>query len=142
MIELIGKHVLIHPLLPIDPAERQGHLGKISHVSYDNEVMEVCFKDGEKSLYLTDALLVFKSPRELSRDITTHQQLLGEKDIKALIEVYQILQNKTLSKEHTAFCMILSNYHLLRLATVSLTSRLELTLPEDMNPYWQRGSRR
>jgi hypothetical protein len=141
MIELIGKHVLIHPLLPIDPAERQGHLGKISHVSYDNEIMEVCFKDGEKSLYITDALLVFKSHRELSRDIIDQQQLLDAKDYKTLIDVCQLLYDKTLSQEHKAFHMILSNHHLLRLATVSLTSRLELTLPENMNPYWQRGSR-
>ncbi|WP_312439898.1 hypothetical protein [Sphingobacterium multivorum] len=141
MKELIDKHVLIHPLLPIDPAQKQGHLGTISYASYDNEIMEVSFEDGEKSLYLTDALLVFKSIRELSQTIK-EQQLLTEKNLKTFMDVYLILKNEGRSQVPKAFHMILSNNQILSLATVSLTSRLELTLPEDMHPYWQKGPKR
>ncbi len=117
MRELIGKHVLIHPLLPIDPVKKQGYLGIISHVSYDNEIMEVSFEDGEKSLYLTDALLVFKSIRELSQTIK-EEQLLTEKDLMTLMDVYLILKNEGRSQVPKAFHMILSNNQILRLATV------------------------
>lgn len=142
MKELIGKPVVVHPLLPTDPADKQGHLGTISHVSYDNEIMEVSFEDGEKSLYLTDALLVLKSPRELSRDLTDVHQRMEAKELKTLIDINTILGNGTLSQQHKAFRMALSNERILRLATVSLKSRLELMLPEDMHPYWQKGTRR
>lgn len=142
MKELIDKHVLIHPLLPIDPAQKQGHLGTISYASYDNEIMEVSFEDGEKSLYLTDALLVFKSLRELSHTIKEEHKLLNAKDLKTLMDICFILKNEALSQIPKAFRMILSNNQILRLATVSLTSRLELTLPEDMAPYWQKGLKR
>lgn len=142
MKELIDKHVLIHPLLPIDPAQKQGHLGTISYASYDNEIMEVSFEDGEKSLYLTDALLVFKSLQELSHTIKKEHKLLNAKDLKTLMDIYLILKNEALSQIPKAFRMILSNNEILRLATVSLTSRLKLTLPEDMHPYWQKSLKR
>jgi len=142
MKELIGKPVLVHPLLPLDPINRQGHLGTISHVSYDNEIMEVSFEDGEKSLYLTDALLVFKSHRELSRVIKDDPQRLDAKELKVFIDILSILENRTLSQQHEAFRMALSNERILRLSTVSLTSRLELMLPEDMHPYWKKGTGR
>lgn len=142
MKELIGKPVMVHPLLPTDPADRQGHLGTISHVSYDNEIIEVSFEDGEKSLYLTDALLVLKSHRELSRDMTDGYQQLDAKELKTLTDINAILENGTLAQQHEAFRMALSNERILRLVTVSLTSRLELMLPEEMHPYWQKGARR
>lgn len=69
MEDLIGKPVLVHPLLTIDPSDRQGHPGTISHVSYDNQVIEVSFADEHKSLYATDALLVLKPHSELYRDL-------------------------------------------------------------------------
>ena len=109
MKELIDKHVPIHPLLPIDPAHKQGHLGTISYASYDNEIMEVSFEDGEKSLYLTDALLVFKSLRELSHTIKEEYKLLNAKDLKTLMDIHLILKNEALSQIPKAFRMILSN---------------------------------
>lgn len=142
MKELIGKPVVVHPLLPTDPADRQGHLGTISHVSYDNEIMEVSFEDGEKSFYPTDALLVLKSYRELSRDMMDVHQRMEAKELKTLIDINTIIENGTLSQQHEALHMARSNERILRLATVSLTSRLELMLPEDMHPYWQKGTRR
>lgn len=142
MKELIGKPVVVHPLLPTDPADRQGYLGTISHVSYDNEIVEVSFEDGEKSLYLTDALLVLKSNRELSRDLMDGYQQIGASELKILIDINTILENGTLSQQHEAFQMALSNEQILQLATVSLKSRLELMLPEDMYPYWQKGTKR
>ena len=142
MKELIGNPVVVHPLLPTDPADRQGYLGTISHVSYDNEIMEVSFEDGKRSLYLTDALLVLKSHRELSRDMTDGHLRLDAKELKTLIDINTILENGTLPQQHEALRMALSNEQILRLATVSLTSRLELMLPEDMHPYWQKGTRR
>lgn len=142
MKELIGKPVMVHPLLPTDPPNRQGYLGIISHASYDSEIMEVSFEDGEKSLYLTDALLVFKSHRELSRDITDGHQQIGASELKILIDINTILENGTLSQQHEAFQMARSNEQILQLATVSLKSRLELMLPKDMYPYWQKGTKR
>ncbi|MEN5057126.1 hypothetical protein [Sphingobacterium kitahiroshimense] len=142
MKALIGKPVLVHLLLPIDPAGRQGHLGTISNLSYDNEIVEVCFEDGEKSLYLTDALLVFKSHWELSRDLTDGHQRLDAEELKTLIEIHSILEKGAQSGQHEAFRRACSSERLLRLATVSLASRLELTLPEDTHPYWKKGTGR
>lgn len=142
MKELIGKPAMVHPLLPTDPADRQGHLGTITHVSYDNEIIEVSFEDGGKSLYLTDSLLVLKSHRELSRDISDAHQQLDAKDIKTLTEISELLEGGEFAQQHEAFDMALVNEQVLRSATVSLTSRLELMLPEDMHPYWQKGTGR
>jgi hypothetical protein len=142
MKDLLSKSVIVHPHLTSDPADRQGHLGTISHVSYDNEVIEVSFADGQKSLYATDALLVLKTHSELFRELMTHVQQTDPQDFKTLLRISMILENGTPRQQHEALGMALVNEKVLRFATTSLASRLELTLPEDMHPHWKKGSGR
>lgn len=100
MENLIGKPVLVHPMLTTDPADRQGHLGTISHVSYDNEVIEVSFADARRSLYATDALLVLKPPGELYRDMMEALRHMEAHDFKTLLRISMMLENGTPRQQH------------------------------------------
>lgn len=53
-----------------------------------------------------------------------------------------ILENGTPRQQHEALGMALTNEQILRFATVSLSSRLELTLSQDRDPHWQKGAGR
>ncbi|MGJ1311706.1 hypothetical protein ACS126_06420 [Sphingobacterium lactis] len=139
MENLIGKPVLVHPMLTTDPADRQGHLGTISHVSYDNEVIEVSFADARRSLYATDALLVLKPPGELYRDMMEALRHMEAHDFKTLLRISMMLENGTPRQQHEALGMALANQQTLRFATMPLSSRLELTLPQDRDALWEKG---
>jgi hypothetical protein len=142
MKDLIDKPVLVHPHLTTDPAERQGQLGTISHVSYDNEVIEVSFADGHRSLYGTDALLVLKPHSELFRELMDALKQVGPQDFKTLLRISMILENGTPRQHHEALGMALVNEQVLRFATTPLSSRLELTLPQDRDRFWEKGAGR
>lgn len=138
----MGKPVVVHPHLLIDPADRQGQLGTISHVSYDNEIIEVSFQDGKQSLYATDALLVLKSHRELFRDLMDAAKQMDAQQFKTLLRINMALEKGTQRQKDEALGLALDSEEVLRFATVSLQSRLELMLPKDMHPHWQKGSGR
>jgi len=142
MEHLWGKPVVVHPHLLIDPADRQGQLGTISHVSYDNEIIEVSFPDGKPSLYATDALLVLKSHRELFRDLMDAAKQMDAQEFKTLLRINMALEKGTQRQKDEALALALASEEVLRFATVSLQSRLELMLPKDMHPHWQKGSGR
>lgn len=139
MDNLIGKPVLVHPMLATDPADRQGQPGTISHVSYDNQVIEVSFADNRRSLYATDALLVLKPPGELYRELMTDVQQMDAQDFKTLLRISMILENGTPRQQHEALGMALAGEQTLRVATMPLSSRLELTLPQDRDALWEKG---
>jgi len=139
MENLIGKPVVVHPMLNKDPADRQGHQGTISHVSYDREVIEVSFADASRSLYATDALLVLKPHNELYRDMMGALRQMEAQDFKTLLRISMILENGTPRQQHDALAMAMANEQTLRFATVPLSSRLELTLPQDRDVMWEKG---
>ena len=142
MEDLIGRPVLVHPELITDPANRQGQLGTVSHVSYDNEIIEVSFADKHRSLYTTDTLLVLKPHSELFRDMMDALRDMDAQDFKILLSISMILENGTPRQQHEALGMALINEQILRSATIPLSSRLELTLPQDRDPHWQKGTGR
>lgn len=142
MEDLIGKPVLVHPRLTTDPADRQGHPGTVSHVSYDNGVIEVSFADDQRSLYATDALLVLKPHNELYRDLMESVRDMDAQDFKTLLRISMILENGTPRQQHEALGMALSSEQVLRFATMPLSARLELTLPQDRDALWERGTGR
>ena len=142
MKDLIDKPVLVHPHLTTDPAERQGQLGTVSHVSYDNAVIEVSFADGRRSLYGTDALLVLKPHGELFRELMDALKQMGPQDFKTLLRISMILENGTPRQHYEALGMALVNEQVLRFATTALSSRLELTLPQDRDRFWEKGAGR
>lgn len=139
MENLIGEPVLVHPMLPTDPVDRQGHPGTISHVSYDNEVIEVSFADDLKSLYASDALLVLKPHATLFREMMDALPDMEAQDFKTLLRISMILENGTPKQQHAAFAMARSNEQVLRFATMPLSARLELTLPQDRDVLWEKG---
>ena len=142
MKDLIDKPVLVHPNLTTDPADRQGQLGTVSHVSYDNEVIEVSFADGHKSLYATDALLVLKPHSELFREMMDALKQMGPQDFKTLLRISMILENGTPRQQYEALDLALVNEEVLRFATTNLSSRLELSLPNERDRLWEKGAGR
>ncbi|MGO3161984.1 MAG: hypothetical protein ACTIJ2_02050 [Sphingobacteriaceae bacterium] len=123
MENLIGKPVLVHPMLTTDPADRQGHLGTISHVSYDNEVIEVSFADARRSLYASDALLVLKPHNELYRDMMEALRHMEAQDFKTLLRISMLLENGTPRQQHEALGMALWNCNL-KVETFYATNKL------------------
>ncbi|MGJ1261124.1 hypothetical protein [Sphingobacterium spiritivorum] len=142
MENLIGKPVLVHPMLTTDPADRQGHHGTISHVSYDNEIIEVSFADAHKSIHASDTLLVLKPHATLFRELMDTLPHMEPQDFKTLLRISMILENGTPRQQHEAFAMALSSDKVLRFATMPLSAKLELTLPQDRDALWEKGRRR
>src|SRR3546814_12961669 len=86
----------------------------------------------------TDTLLVLKPHSELFRDMMDALRDMDAQDFKILLSISMILENGTPRKQHEALGMALINDQILRSATIPLSSRLELTLPQDREPPWQK----
>lgn len=139
MEQLLGEPVLVHPMLPSDQADRQGHLGTISQVSHDSEFINVSFADGLKSLYATDAVLVLKSHSTLFREMMDGLQHMDAQDFKTLLRISMSLENGTPRQKQEALALALSNEQVLRFATMPLSAKLDLMAHRDRDILWEKG---
>src|SRR5690606_7651753 len=116
--------------------------GTGSHVSYDNEVIEVSFADEHRSLYATDALLVLTTHSALFRELVDALKQGGPQDFKTLLRISMILENGTPRQHYEALAMATVNEQVLRFATTPFSSRLELSIPQDRARFWEKGAGR
>jgi hypothetical protein len=91
--ELTGTLVLVHPELTEDPAMRQGQIGIITGADLENDDVFVSFGKGERALYSTDALLVFKPTEEVYNLLMNDARKASQEDFKTLFQVNLMQQH-------------------------------------------------
>jgi SMC interacting uncharacterized protein involved in chromosome segregation len=92
MENLVGTAVMIHPELTTDPILRQGQLGTINHVIYEDWSSYVLFQNQELGLYTNDAILMLVPPEilveKLRKDI--HDLNMDAWEVLEILEMYQL----------------------------------------------------
>ncbi|MGN6639013.1 MAG: hypothetical protein ACTHJ8_08895 [Mucilaginibacter sp.] len=87
--KLIGRTVIVHPYLTTDPLQRQGHAGKITEVSdQDNNIVTVEFKDGVKAAYLSGGLLTLYPKVVILQGLQSNQ--MSEANRELIFSVYKL----------------------------------------------------
>ena len=90
--ELTGVMVLIHPELPVDPASRQGQVGRITSSELEKDNVFVGFGAGQQALYSADALLVFKPTAEIYAILESRKELMSKDHFDKLFKINLLQQ--------------------------------------------------
>jgi len=107
--DLTGTLVLVHPDLQDDPANRQNHIGMITHADIANDNFIVSFGKGEQALYSSDALLILKPANDIYRDLLSHQKELEKADFKALFQISLLQEHGTSGQNKSAIMLAMQN---------------------------------
>jgi len=113
MKDLVGIQVMVHPELTQDPANKQGHMGTISHIVYEDRAAYVRFKNNAIGLYSTDALLMLIPPELVVDKLPTDIEIfdIQASEIVDILEMYQLhsIGNPELQQEALDWAMTHEN---------------------------------
>jgi hypothetical protein len=125
--ELTGTQVLVHPELPDDPMQQQGRLGIITFTDLSSDEIFVSFGK-EQGLYSSDALLVFRKPDDIYRDLLNHTREIDTKDIKDLYRIGMLLDSGRAPDQKAAMEMAAGNPAIHSYTFMTLQEKLGLSL--------------
>lgn len=89
---LVGRRVAVHPLLAIDPIERQGHTGKV--LATVEETITVIFDDDKTGAYVPNGLLILLSKDTILRDLVATNNIIAQQDCKLILRICSFLSQK------------------------------------------------
>lgn len=92
MKDLVGVQVMVNPELTQDPANKQGHLGTITHIVVEDRAAYVRFKNDAIGLYSTDTLLTLIPPELVVDKLRTDIEIfdMHASEIVDILEMYQL----------------------------------------------------
>lgn len=126
--ELTGTLVLVHPDLPDDPVNKQGQMGMIMFAEPDKDDMYVTFGKNERALYSSDALLVFKKPNEIYKELMTNVRDIPVAELKALYRIGMLLDNGMSKGAKEAMQLAVENPGIIGKTMETLQTRLGLDI--------------
>lgn len=135
--DLTGTLVLVHPELKDDPVSKQGQTGMLLYLDAEKDDAYVTFGKGEKALYSSDALLVFKTPQEIYQELMGNTRELPIPDMKALYRIGMLLDNRTSEGAKEAMKIAAENPGVHARAMVTLGEKLGLDV--DINQSQERS---
>lgn len=124
--DLTGTMVLVHPELPEDPVNKQGQTGMIMFADLDKDDIYVTFGKNERALYGSDALLVFKKPNDIYKELMTNVRDIPVSDMKALYRIGMLLDTGTGKDVKEAMQLAVDNPGIHSRAMETLQSKLGL----------------
>lgn len=135
MNDLTGTPVMIHPDLADDPVNKQGQIGLVTFANFSTDDIYVSFGK-EQALYASDALLVFRNPNDIYRDLLTNAKSLATTDIKDLYRIGMLLDSGQSKDQKTAMELILANPTIRNYALMTLEDKLGplLNAAEEQKP--------
>lgn len=132
--ELTGTMVLVHPELADDPVHKQGKPGMIMYAEMETDDVYVTFGKGERALYGSDALLVFKKPMDIFQDLMANTKEIPISDLKALYRINLLLDSGQSKDVKEAMQLAADNPGVQGRSMVSLQEKLGLTLAATAEP--------
>ncbi|PAW95093.1 hypothetical protein CKK33_16960 [Mucilaginibacter sp. MD40] len=126
--DLTGTLVLVHPELPEDPVNKQGQMAMIIFAEPEKDDIYVTFGKNERALYGSDALLVFKKPNDIYKEMMTNTKDIAIPDLKALYRIGNLLENGTSKGAREAMQLAVENPGILNKAMETLQSKLGLDI--------------
>ncbi|WCT13320.1 hypothetical protein [Mucilaginibacter jinjuensis] len=126
--ELTGTLVLVHPELPEDPVNKQGHMGMVMFAEPEKDDIYVTFGKNERALYSSDALLVFKKPNDIYQEMMTNTKDVPVPELKALYRIGMLLDNGTSKSAREAMQLAVENPGIIGKAMETLQSKLGLDI--------------
>jgi hypothetical protein len=118
--ELTGRHVLVHPGLWNDPAEKNGEIGEIAEADLNDDLIRVKFNDGKYGFYGTDALLVFRTSDEICDQLKQNAGNLSTLEFKDLKNIALLLDYGREPQLLTAMNLVRDNPQALQVSMVSI----------------------
>lgn len=126
--DLTGTMVLVHPELPEDPVNKQGQTGMIMFADLEKDDIYVTFGKNERALYGSDALLVFKKPNDIYKELMTNVRDIPVPDLKAIYRIGMLLDNGTSKDAKAAMQLAIDNPGVHSRAMETLQSKLGLNV--------------
>jgi hypothetical protein len=126
--DLTGTMVLVHPELPEDPVNKQGQTGMIMFADLDKDDIYVTFGKNERALYGSDALLVFKKPNDIYKELMTNVRDIPIPDLKALYRIGTLLDNGNSKDAKEAMQLAVDNPGVHSRAMETLQSKLGMNI--------------
>ncbi|MBE9599908.1 hypothetical protein [Pedobacter sp. MC2016-24] len=140
MEELVGELVIVNPQLPFDPANQQGMIGTIILADLKMDEITVNFGNNHTGVYAADALLTLQSKHEVYQQVLLGTQTLDQEDYKTMHRVNMFQDINTRESIAKAYDLLAENHAVLKLATISLLERIDLSRGTDQG--LDRGSSR
>jgi hypothetical protein len=94
---LIGRAVIVHPLLTADPYGKRGQVGRVSSVHPDKEGhldIKVVFKNKEYGLYEADALYTLYPSSLINRTLRANINKVDIDERWAIVEILDLLKRR------------------------------------------------
>jgi hypothetical protein len=126
--DLTGTLVLVHPELTEDPVNKQGQMGMIMFADTEKDDIYVTFGKNERALYSCDALLVFKRPNDIYKEIMTNTKDIPIPELKDLYRVGMLLENGTSKGAKDAMQLAVENPGIVGRAMETLQNKLGLDI--------------
>jgi hypothetical protein len=123
--ELTGYHVLVHPVLWDDPAEKNGEIGEIAEADLNDDLIRVKFDDGKYGFYGTDALLVFRTSDEIYDQLKQNAGNLSPLEFKDLKNIALLLDYGKEPQLLRAMNMVRDNPEALQVSMISIGDKLK-----------------
>lgn len=130
--DLTGTLVLVHPELKEDPVKKQGQIGMLMYADQENDNMYVTFGQNERALYSSDALLVFRNPNDLYRELLSDTQQIPIPEFKALMRINMLLDRATGPDTKAAMQLVAENHGTISRAMMSLQDKLGIAIAPEM----------
>jgi hypothetical protein len=126
--DLTGTRVLVHPELGDDPLQKRGQTGIITFADLARDDVYVTFGGPETGLYGSDALLVFKKPNDIYRDILTNTKDIPTPVLKDLYRVNMLLDSGRATDAKIAMEMAAASPGVAERAMLSLQEKFGLEI--------------
>jgi len=130
--DLTGTLVLVNPELKDDPVNKQGQAGMLLYANTEKDDIYVAFGKGEQALYSSDALLVFKQPSDIYRQLISESREMGIPDFKTLMRINMLLEQAGGQNMKEAMQLVKENPTVISRAMVSLQEKLGLEVLQDL----------
>jgi len=130
--DLTGTLVLVNPDLKDDPVNKQGQAGMLLYANTEKDDIYVTFGKGEQALYSSDALLVFKQPSDIYRQLMSESKEMSIPDFKALMRINMLLDHSRSKNMKEAMQLVAENPSVISRAMVSLQEKLGLEVSQDL----------
>jgi hypothetical protein len=129
--ELTGTLALVNPGLENDPVGKQGKAGIILFAHLGRDDIYLTFGKGEQALYSSDALLVFKKPDEIYKELIGNTRDIPVPEMKDLYRVGMLLDSGQ-SKDAKEAMKIAEN-------NPAIHNRAMISLQEQLGPDLELG---
>lgn len=123
----LPAHVLVHPELTNDPANKQGEIGFITAAILNTDEFYIGFDDSEVGFYGADALLMLKDPEQLYEYIDQNFGKLSTGDFKELKNIVLLQLHGTEKHTLAALELVQKNNGIRDAATMGLDNFLGLS---------------